>query len=199
MTDVEFKSFPKMARLNREMLVSEKIDGTNACIHITETGQFLTGSRNRWITPADDHCGFSAWAHRHINELLLLGPGTHFGEWWGHGVQRGYGLTKGEKRWSLFNAVRWCTYGAEPQKIATADPRIEKWQEVLPECCHLVPVLYRGLFDSERVDRAADRLRMNGSVAAPGFSNPEGVVVYHVAGNVGFKVTLENDNRRKTE
>ena len=31
------------------------------------------------------------------------------------------------------------------------------------------------------------------SVAAPGFMKPEGVVVFHTAGNLGFKKTLEKD------
>lgn len=193
----EFVGFPKIARLNRECIITEKIDGTNACICITEDGQFLTGSRSRWITPSDDNYGFSEWAHRNIDDLMTLGPGLHFGEWWGSGCQRGYGLQKGEKRWSLFNVARWSLYGSQPQMIPTADPRIEKWQDVLPECCHLVPVLYRGLFDTARVEEAVELLRLSGSKAAPGFMKPEGVICFHVAGNVGFKVTLEKDTEHK--
>ena len=32
----EFKPFPKMPRLNREVLLTEKIDGTNASVFIRE-------------------------------------------------------------------------------------------------------------------------------------------------------------------
>lgn len=39
---------------------------------------------------------------------------------------------------------------------------------------------------------------MNGSVAAPGFANPEGVVIYHTAGNVLFKKTLIKDEIPKS-
>lgn len=195
---VEFVEFPKMARLRRECIITEKIDGTNAVIHISDDGLFLTGSRSRWITPADDNYGFSAWAHKNIAALMTLGPGTHFGEWWGSGCQRGYGLRNGEKRWSLFNVARWCLFDQEPQRIPTADPRIEKYQQRLPECCHLVPVLFRGLFDTARVDESLEGLRLHGSKAAPGFMKPEGVVCYHVAGNVGFKTTLEKDHERKS-
>ncbi len=194
---VDFVEFPKMARLSRECIVTEKIDGTNACIKITEDGGFLTGSRTRWITPSEDNYGFSAWAHKNIADLMKLGPGTHFGEWWGSGCQRGYGLTKGEKRWSLFNVARWCLAGQEPQRIPTGDPRIEKYQEVLPECCHLVPVLYRGIFRTEMIDYQLEMLRSNGSQASPGFMRPEGIVCYHVAGNVGFKKTIEKDDEYK--
>lgn len=163
---VEFVEFPKMARLSRECIVTEKIDGTNACIKITEDGLFLTGSRTRWITPDDDNYGFSKWAHGNKNQLMRLGPGTHFGEWWGSGCQRGYGLSNGEKRWSLFNVARWCLAGQEPQRIPTADPRIEKYQQVLPECCHLVPVLYRGVFETVQIENALSVLRVFGPQAA---------------------------------
>ena len=51
---VEFEAFQKIARLKRNCVITEKIDGTNAQIFIGEDGEFLTGSRNRWITPDDD-------------------------------------------------------------------------------------------------------------------------------------------------
>lgn len=197
MSNVEFREFPKIARLNRECLITEKIDGTNASILITEDGQFLTGSRTRWITPQDDNYGFSKWAHDHRDELMQLGPGHHFGEWWGSGCQRGYGLQKGEKRWSLFNVARWCLAGEMPQLIPCADPRVEKFQDTLPACCHLVPLIWRGNFCTAMVQAAIAILRTEGSRAAPGFMKPEGIVCFHVAANQGFKVTLEKDGEPK--
>ena len=80
---MEFTEFPKMARLSREVIVTEKIDGTNAQVCIGEDGSMLAGSRTRWITPQDDNHGFAAWVEAHREELLTLGPGRHFGEWWG--------------------------------------------------------------------------------------------------------------------
>lgn len=194
----QFVEFPKIARYSREVIVSEKIDGTNACVFIGPDGEFLTGSRTRWITPEADNYGFSRWAHEHKAELLTLGPGRHFGEWWGSGCQRGYDLPKGEKRFSLFNVSRWCLHGETPQQIPTADPRIMKMQDVLPPCVGLVPVLWRGRFDDLDLDAVLADLRQNGSKAAPGFMNPEGVVVFHVAGRVGFKKTLERDDEPKS-
>lgn len=192
----QFLEFPKMARLSREAIITEKIDGTNAQILINEGGQMLVGSRTRWITPEQDNYGFAAWAKAHRDELMTLGIGRHFGEWWGQGIQRKYGMT--EKRWSLFNVARWCLHGQEPQRIPTADPRIEKWQDVLPACCSLVPVLYRGLFTTQACEDALEGLRQNGSAAAPGFAKPEGIVCFHVAANTGFKKTLEKDELPKT-
>jgi len=45
----------------------------------------------------------------------------------------------------------------------------------------------------DEVEKALDFLRYEGSVAVPRFMNPEGVVVFHEAGRVGFKKTLDND------
>lgn len=196
MTDVPFKEFPKIARLSRDVIITEKIDGTNACVYIGEDGTFLAGSRTRWITPEDDNHGFAKWAYEHKDALTMgLGKGTHYGEWWGCGIQRNYGLK--EKRWSLFNTIRWCEHNQEPQMIPSPDPRVVKMQEVLPACCSLVPILWRGTFDTHAVDTALSILKEHGSKAAPGFMKPEGVVVFHIAGNVGFKKTIEKDDEPK--
>lgn len=181
---MEFKEFQKIARLSRDIIVSEKIDGTNAQVFIGEDGALMAGSRTRWITPDNDNFGFAAWVQAHRDELLTLGPGRHFGEWWGAGIQRRYGLT--EKRFSLFNVHRWALHGTN----------VTRTQEVLPPCCGLVPVLYQGPFDTTEVDRCIENLRINGSFAAPGFMNPEGVVVFHTAGNVCFKKTIGNDGHK---
>lgn len=195
-TKKPFTPFPKLARLQREVIITEKIDGTNAQVYITDDGRMLTGSRTRWIYPEDDNFGFAAWARDNKEELLKLGPGRHFGEWWGRGIQRNYGLD--ERRFSLFNVARWCQHGETPKPIPTADPRIVKMQDVLPACCHLVPILYQSLFTTIWPEIILTRLNHRGSVAAPGFMNPEGIVVFHVAGNVGFKMTLDNDGVPKS-
>jgi hypothetical protein len=197
-TTPEFVGFPKMARLCREMIVTEKIDGTNAQILITEDGDIQAGSRTRWITPEDDNFGFAAWVRDNRDDLLNLGPGRHFGEWWGSGIQRGYGLQKGEKRFSLFNVSRWHLHGTPAQRIHTADPRIEKWQDELPACCGLVPLIYSGPFDTGIIGACVERLEKEGSFAAPGFMRPEGVIAFHVAANIGFKRTIEKDGEPKS-
>jgi hypothetical protein len=178
----DFVPFPKMARLTRDCLITEKLDGTNAQVCITDDGEVLAGSRNRWVTPQSDNAGFARWVAENADELRRLGPGRHFGEWWGRGIQRNYGLT--EKRFTLFNASRWLE---DSQPVAD-----------LPSCCSVVPVLYRGVFTTDAVDFALYKLRTEGSVAAPGFMRPEGVVVFHIAAGVGFKKLLENDELPKS-
>ena len=171
-----FQSFSSIPRLSRDMVVTEKLDGTNACVVITETGEFLTGSRNRWITPEDDNYGFSRWAHEHKEELMKLGVGRHYGEWWGQGIQRKYNI--GEKRFSLFNTHKWSD------------------DAVRPACCHVVPVLEVDLFDTTIIDRVLELLSVNGSYAAPGFMDPEGIIVYHSKSGQLFKKTLGGDGHK---
>jgi len=102
----EFEGFPKIARLKRDITVTEKLDGTNAQIFIGEDGEFSVGSRKRWIVPGDDNYGFARWAYGRQDELIAtLGIGRHFGEWWGQGIQRRYDMEK--KQFSLFNTTRW--------------------------------------------------------------------------------------------
>jgi len=176
---MDFVEFQKISRFSREVIVTEKIDGTNAQILITEDGDFLTGSRNRWITPENDNFGFSRWAHENQDELMTLGVGRHFGEWWGSGIQRGYGLEKGEKRFSLFN--------------------VSRWEKERPACCHVVPILWRGDFGDLDVSMIMEGLKVSGSVAAKGFMDPEGIVIYHTAGNVSFKKTFKKNETGKWE
>lgn len=183
---MDFEAFPKIGRLKRDCVVTEKIDGSNAQIAIvrddgTATGAvayngeyaMFAGSRNRWLQPgkSNDNFGFAGWVVDNSAALFALGPGRHYGEWWGLGIQRGYGLT--ERRFSLFNAHRW--------------------RDERPSCCGVVPVLYQGVFESSEIDSRVADLRWNGSRANPGFMKPEGIIVYHAATKTMFKRTLEDD------
>ena len=40
-------------------------------------------------------------------------------------------------------------------------------------------------------------LKYDGSHAAPGFMNPEGIMIYHTAANQYFKKTFEGDEKGK--
>lgn len=146
----EFKAWPKIPRWeNSRWVVTEKIDGTNACVVIDALGNVSAQSRNRIITLQDDNFGFAEWVNTHKEELLSLGEGHHYGEWWGLGIQRGYGQS--EKIFSLFDF----------------------WREgdSLPSCCRTVPVL------GKTIEGALANLRQNGSRAAPGWDRPEGLVL----------------------
>lgn len=190
-----------MPRLSREMIITEKIDGTNASIFIQNSNleeaaiadfpeiisanndyTMRVGSRTKWITPKDDNYGFANWCAKNAEELFNLGEGHHFGEWWGSGIQCGYNLAKGDKRFSLFNTSRWSDSGTDKR----------------PSCCHTVPELYRGIFDTNKINEVLDQLKTNGSYASPGFMKPEGIIIFHTAGNFGFKKTIEKDDVPKS-
>ena len=193
----EFVAFNKIGRWSREIIVTEKIDGTNGCICIDETGTVMqVGSRTRWLSEHEDNYGFYKWAMANRDELLTLGPGRHFGEYWGQGIQRNYGLK--EKRFSLFNVSRWCLHGQTPEVIPCGDPRQPvKFQQVLPSCVGLVPVLYKGMMSETRIMEAMRDLMREGSFAAPGFMKPEGIVIFHAANGAMFKKTIEKDAEPK--
>lgn len=173
----EFVEWPKIARWHREVTVTEKLDGTNASVTISDDGtEIAAGSRTKWIHSKDDNAGFASWVYQNREELLKLGPGSHFGEWWGLGIQRKYGLS--EKRWWLFNTHRW--------------------KESRPACCGVVPILWEGNARDLDIPGLIDKLKTEGSVAVPGWMQPEGIVIYHHASGLNYKVLCENDELPKS-
>jgi hypothetical protein len=202
---VEFTPWPKIARLNKPVVVTEKIDGTNAAIGVREipegdVQEFETvvaqggglpplavraQSRKRFITPADDNYGFAKWAYDNAEILApFLGEGLHFGEWWGEGIQRGYDQLG--KRFSLFNTKRWMELDF-PDYIRDLNLRV-------------VPTLmtWDGKDIGYAVEESLNKLRFEGSAAAPGYRNPEGVVAYFTAANTPFKFLLEHPDTPKS-
>ncbi len=182
----QFHPWPRIPRLNRDIVITEKIDGTNAAIRIDDDGFFrFAQSRSRVITPEDDNFGFARWAHESGVKLAeILGPGLHFGEWWGAGIQRKYGLTT--QAFSLFNAPRWRDLDANVWGIPV----------------QAVPILYEGPWftvNNEWAPNAALRDLKAGGSAAAKFDKPEGIVVWHQASGVSFKVTIERDDKPKGE
>lgn len=175
---MDFESFEKIPRLKRTFIVTEKIDGTNAQIAFPDDMSVMhVGSRKRWITPESDNFGFARWAYEHEDELRQLGPGRHYGEWYGNGIQRNYGLD--EKRFALFNTQRWGAHNPGT-----------------PECCSVVPVLATHQ-DYRIIDDLLIELQGVGSIAVPGWMEPEGVVVYMTQARRYFKVTCKNDAQPK--
>ena len=222
----EFKEFPKIARLNRDIVITEKLDGTNAAIIIEEekvydeTSTFeiklvvSAQSRNRIITPGKgtDNFGFAAWVEANADALKELGPGHHYGEWYGAGIQRTYALT--EKRFALFNVLRW--QEDEQQSLV-----FKSVQALVPNL-ELVPLLYRGprmqgtairptftMPDGHEVVPYAPFIDMPDwiiammkqgrikNLAVPGYDKPEGIVVFHTASRQLYKVTCEKDEAHK--
>ena len=230
---LKFQAFNKIARLSRDTIITEKIDGTNGqiaifswadlfkeieaetneaynkiieCIekyclfthipndtiaHAEEYLYMFAGSRKRWLdcSSQGDNYGFAKWVKANAEELIKLGEGRHYGEWYGNGIQRGYGLD--EKRFALFNVRRWADRNVY-------DCMTEECKQTFaPKCCEVVPILYEGMFDTKSIDITIERLIINGSTAVEGFMKPEGIVIFHKASGKLFKKTVDNDEKPK--
>lgn len=188
-----FAKWPSIQRLSSETcFVTEKIDGTNGVIYVPESPEepVLAGSRERWLTHADgeppttqtDNFGFGVWVHERSEALRQLGPGRHYGEFHGIGIQRNYGLP--DRRWASF----------------------EYWRtdlDILGVC--VVPVLYEGSPDTllqmrPPWDYWVEQLKESGSRLYPGFTDPEGVVItFKNMNKAKFKRLCKNDLIHKSQ
>ena len=173
-----FKAWGKIPRFeNEEYCFREKIDGTNGCVLVLDQDhELLQGalfaepieqigrdyiwaqSRTRFVHPGDDNFGFAGWVREHAAELVKLGQGYHYGEWWGRGIQRGYEQT--DRHFSLFYY---------PTALPTDVVR------------HVPTIKAGSLAEARQV------LIDGGSLAQPGFMQPEGVVMYASAAKVYYK------------
>lgn len=223
MSAVEFKEWPKIPRLSSPFVVTEKIDGTNSAVVIerepfgweldlydprtvavisdeAQDSDFYVyaQSRTRFITPAQDNHGFARWVKDNAEALVAsLGVGTHFGEWWGNGIQRGYGLGKGDKRFSLFNVKRWNPFDTYDELYAAQTVDTPIFENLLS--LSVVPILTWKDSDTPMTEMAdlthscLLSLKAFGSLAARGYMNPEGVVLYHTRGGQVFKDFVEGN------
>lgn len=187
---MEFIAWPKTPRLFKPVVITEKIDGTNACVIITEEGEIGAQSRNRLLPmgPSQkdditwqkrDNSGFAAWVRENDEALIdFLGVGHHYGEWFGHKIGRNYGLS--DRRFALFNTKRWGFL--QSPNLASNIPGLV-----------VVPTLHTGEFDTEMIREVFWELMDCGSQAVPGFAKPEGIIVYHAASKQVYKMTDEAD------
>lgn len=169
---IEFKEFPKITRENPFFVtITEKIDGTNACV-IVEGGMVVgCQSRKRLITINDDNYGFAQWVQDNKEDLSGLGDGYHFGEWAGLGIQKNPHNLK-NKEFFLFNTGVWNRDNA-------------------PLCCNIVPVLFEGEMDKNTIPNILYELNEDGLRNG---ERPEGVVVYHHALRKYTKHTIKSPN-----
>lgn len=171
MSELNFKKFPKIARLESNVIITEKIDGTNGQIYKTVDGQILIGSRSQWLTIEKDNFGFAKWVKQYEKEWLkFLQPDQRiYGEWYGHGIQRGYGLK--EKRFMIFNPV-----GDLPNIL-----NVER-----------STILYEGVLDYLGALLSWKSWLINfGSKHVEGYNRPEGLIVYFKDNATLFKIIID--------
>lgn len=155
----EFKKWPKTKRLldTKIMTITQKMDGTNAQILITEDEIIHAGSRNRWLSAKRDNFGFYKWCQENKKALIeTLGTGRHYGEFCGPKIQTGEGL--------------------DSYVFFSFNPRLyikQEHQNIISP----VPLLYHGTFSDDWIISSLKALSRDGSFAVPGFMKPEGLIV----------------------
>ncbi len=184
----ELKEWPKIPHLYRGWTITEKIDGSCGAIHFDDAGNFAAQSRNRMVTPEQDNHGFAKWVYDNHESLYIdLGPGVHFGEWWGYKIMRGYDCKSGEKYFSLFNTKKWS----------------EKQNLFISSGLKVIPVLFDGTIKEQTIGGIfqfwKEILQSEGSFAKPGFMRPEGIVAFHQESLQMYKIFLEKDDKPKSQ
>jgi hypothetical protein len=203
----DFEEFPKIPRLKREVVITEKIDGTNAQLTwIKLDGELLlerakadpdvltiipgqkdgdsamavkAGSRNRWIYP---------------NGMRSEGKTDNFGfaAWaWEHATEL-FSLGEGRHFGEWYGCGIQRGYDLPDKRFALFN--VARWNTENPNrpaCCGVVPILARGEnIDDDLIMRELDA---NGSSAVYGYKQPEGIIVYHSASRQMYKRTFAQD------
>lgn len=208
---IEFKAWPKTPRLFREIIITEKIDGTNSAVIIQEIEEYdepselrlaalerggkyyevAAQSRNRLIFPGKttDNYGFAGWVQKNAEELFdLLGPGRHYGEWWGKGIQKRYVNADPTLRgFALFNT--------EKHKDLHVWLSMDGIAQVLVEPVH---VMYQGPYSEQAIRDTLEQLKKYGSWTSP-LDSAEGIVIFHTQSRQAYKVTLDGNDAGKWE
>jgi len=173
MEDAElFKAWPKIKRAkDNNILITEKMDGTNACVIVRDGRVIGAQSRRRMITPQDDNYGFATWVYSNLEALAQLGDGYHYGEWVGEGIQKNPHNLEG-KHFFLFNTMR----------------PVETLPHTVGGSVQQVKVLYDGPY----TDAAVEKAYLDLIADSPDDVTVEGIIVYYYLFKSSFKLTYAN-------
>lgn len=192
----QFKGWGSTPRWHKGLTITEKIDGTNACIVIYD-GQVKAQSRKRMITPDSDNFGFAKWVYDNAGVLMdTLGFGYHYGEWFGEGIQKNPLGIEG-KRFALFHATKYTEdNGYELNKV---------------DGLETVPLLFHGQANWMTVGDILQGLDTWGTnvIGAKSWTDEdtgfrhsakaEGIIVWHKETQQKYKILLEDDAFHKWE
>lgn len=210
---MDFKAFPKVPRLFREVVVTEKIDGTNAQVLIQEildgvdptshdtiraimpdlrAYAIKAGSRSRWLSRTEDNFGFFQFVHENRWALVrALGTGRHHGEWFGRGIQRGYGMK--HRCFAVFNQ----DYEFEPVKDADGNVIIDKVPCAGRRDAQEQPEFLGNLITMLSLVPKVDSKTDGQPTQLPYGTGPmEGFMLYFPKANVTFKITTDGDGHK---
>jgi hypothetical protein len=179
----EFKKWSSTPRWHNGLTITEKIDGTNACI-VIYNGEVKAQSRKRIITPDDDNFGFARWVYDNAGALMdTLGYGYHYGEWFGEGIQKNPLGIEG-KRFALFHATKYtASNGYDLEQVDNLET---------------VPLLHHGQATIWTIpDVVGSLARGSKVVGADVDAEAEGIIVWHKETRVKYKILLTNDDVHK--
>jgi hypothetical protein len=211
----EFQPWPKTPRFFRDIVITEKIDGTNAAVLIHEYPFGFHAEAQPWdgkivkivLGPDNPETGlpdheYTVSAQSRKRLITPTDDNAGFAQWvWDNAdhlvATLGIGAHFGE----------W--WGKGIQRQYGKDRRIfslfntSRWGDILafdpdPHGLAVVPVLYEGPMSEDQIFITLDGLKTYGSEASPGYLNPEGIIIFHKAANSVFKVLLENDDLAKS-
>lgn len=202
----EFKTWGSTPRENKNKTITEKIDGTNACVVIWN-GVVAAQSRKRIITPDNDNYGFARWVYDNAGALMdTLGFGYHYGEWFGEGIQKNPLGIEG-KRFALFHPTKYSeANGYELNKV---------------DGLETVPLLHHGQCDVWTIPNIMQELETYGSKVQGAATQTvksyivgmdpehmyqftraakaEGIIIWNNETRTRTKMLLENDAFHKWE
>lgn len=171
---MEFQAWPKIPRhTGFNVIISEKIDGTNACINVGKDLKIQSvQSRTRLIDIHNDNFGFANWvvANKEVLESFL-GEGRHYGEWAGPGIQNNP-LKLTQKTFFLFNTHRW------EDKSRILHPQVTVVDRLF------IGTYYEGLF-AEMMDNLWSVRQIDDQL-------PEGIIIYWPQTRTMEKMTYAN-------
>jgi hypothetical protein len=174
----EFQPWPKIERLKKNIVtITEKIDGTNACVVVKDGKVVGAQSRKKIITREDDNFGFANWVWDNAEQLATLGEGYHFGEWAGPGIQKNPHLLD-KKRFFLFDTRRWDYIEHCPAHAI----------------CGIVPKFYVGEYISPD-GYTKDWLNECGVAQGNHEANPEGIMYYFHAFRTHIKAPIRESDK----
>jgi len=158
-TTIEFEAWPKIPRgILGDVVITEKMDGTNACVIIQNGVIAGVQSRKRMLNVGKDvdNYGFASYVMQNKDIFLELGEGKHYGEWAGLGIQKNpHGLDS--KYFYLFNTRRWGSHHLPPEGI------------------RVVRVLHHGEYSALTIDEVMNNLK--DTSVSEGYK-AEGIIVY---------------------
>ena len=115
-----------------------KLDGTNAAVQVSPSGQVVAQSRSRVITPNQDNMGFARWLEGCKDRFAAYAQAEHmtvFGEWCGRGIQGRTAISKIDRSIFVVFAIQ---FGGVEGELS----RLEIDPEKIVDCLQDHPDVY---------------------------------------------------------